>query len=204
MNTAELTLQNSELNERVAKRNIRHQFDFNVNYAPTGASLDFPGFAGPPVIPAQTADLGDSLRNIFDGDVYSWSAALIYRVPIGNRAAKTTYGRARLNREKSDTDLRNQEQTIRVEVRRSARGVESGIERVAAARKNVELQKEKLEAEQKKFENGMSTSFEVLTFQNDLATAELSEVQARLDYIKSLAGLERAKGTLLESRGLSM
>jgi outer membrane protein TolC len=98
----------------------------------------------------------------------------------------------------------NTEQTVRVEVRQAARNVESGVKRVAAARKNVELQQEKLEAEQKKFENGMSTSFEVLTFQNDLADAELALIRAGLDYVTAQTELERAKGTLLESRGLSL
>ena len=89
-------------------------------------------------------------------------------------------------------------------MRTAARNVESGSKRVAAARANVDLQRKKLEAEQKKFENGMSTSFEVLTFQNDLADAELAEIRAILDYTKALAELERAKGTLLEARGLAL
>ena len=100
--------------------------------------------------------------------------------------------------------MQNQEQDIRVDVRISARSVESGIKRVEAARKNVELQQKKLEAEQKKFDNGMSTSFEVLTFQNDLADAELGRIRAALDYVKSLTALERSKGTLLEARNLSL
>jgi outer membrane protein TolC len=75
---------------------------------------------------------------------------------------------------------------------------------VVAGRKNVELQTKKLDAEQKKFDNGMSTSFEVFTFQTDLRNAQLSLIQALLDYNKSLADLERAKGTLLESKGLKL
>ena len=80
----------------------------------------------------------------------------------------------------------------------------SGIKRVEAADKNVDLQREKLDAEQKKFDNGMSTSFEVLTFQKDLADAELRMINAALDYTKSLTALERSKGTLLEARDLSL
>ena len=49
-----------------------------------------------------------------------------------------------------------------------------------------------------------STSFEVFTFQTDLRNAQLSLIQALLDYNKSLADLERAKGTLLESKGLEL
>jgi outer membrane protein TolC len=61
-----------------------------------------------------------------------------------------------------------------------------------------------LDAEQKKFENGMSTSFEVLRIQNDLFSAQLAEIRAVLDYTKAIADLERAQGTLLEARGLSL
>ena len=150
------------------------------------------------------ASLSDSLSNIPDLDEYQWTATVTYAIPLKNRAAKANFARARLSREQAEVDLRNQEQTIRVEVRRAARAVESGIKRVEAANVNVLLQEKKLEAEQKKFENGMSTSFEVLTFQNDLADAELGQIRALLDYTKALAALERAKGTLLDARGLQL
>ena len=129
---------------------------------------------------------------------------MTFSYPLRNRAAKANYAIAQLNREKSAVDVKNQEQTIRVEVRRAVREVESGKKRVDAARANVVLQRKKLEAEQKKFENGMSTSFEVLTFQNDLADAELAEIRALIDYNKALVALERVKGTLLEARGLTL
>jgi outer membrane protein TolC len=207
--SAEQTVENSMLSERVARRQVRHNLDFSAQYNPQGVSLDIaelrdssnPGLI---LLPEENADLGESIARIANGDVYNWSARVTYSVPIGNRAAKAGYARARISREKAQTDLDNAEQTVRVEVRRAVRAVQSGIKRVEAARKNVELQQKKLDAEQKKFDNGMSTSFEVLTFQNDLADAELSEIRARLDYIKALASLERAQGTLLEARGLDL
>jgi len=61
-----------------------------------------------------------------------------------------------------------------------------------------------VDAELKKFENGMSTSFEVLRIQTDLSDAQVAEIRAVLDYNKALADLERAKGTLLASKGLSV
>ena len=191
------TLRNRELSEKVARRQLRNQLDFNVQYSPQGLSPTASSMS-------LNADFGDSLDVIFDGDEFDWQASLTYRATFSNRAAKATFARSTLSREQSEVDLADQEQTIRVEVRRAVRGVESGIKRVEAAHSNVVLQRRKLDAEQKKYENGMSTSFEVLTFQSDLATAELAEVRARLDYIKSLASLERVKGTLLASRGLSL
>ena len=129
---------------------------------------------------------------------------MTYSVPIANRKAKADYAIATINREKREIALQNTEDLIRVDVRTTARAVESGYERVVAGRKNVELQTKKLDAEQKKFDNGMSTSFEVFTFQTDLRNAQLTLIQSLLDYNKALADLERAKGTLLESKGLKL
>jgi outer membrane protein len=194
-------VRNRELSEKVARRQLRSQLDFNLRYTPQSSSLDIPPMG---MFPGSQADFGDTVSGIFDADEYDWQASLTFRQTFGNRAAKATFARSTLSREQSEVDLANQVQTIRVEVRQSVRGVESGIKRVEAANSNVVLQRRKLDAEQKKYENGMSTSFEVLTFQSDLATAELAEVRARLDYIKALASLERVKGTLLASRGLSL
>jgi hypothetical protein len=61
-----------------------------------------------------------------------------------------------------------------------------------------------LAAEQKKFENGMSTSFQVLSFQNDLSNAETRQNLATADYNKALADVERAKGTILDYFGIML
>ena len=183
------TVINGAISERVSRRNLRNQLDVTLSYTPRAR-----GFS----------EFDDSVSGIFEGDAFTWLARVNYRATFGNRAAKAQFARNRLTREQSEVDLANQEQTVRVEVRRAVRAVTSGMKRVEAAQSNVVLQRRKLDAEQKKYENGMSTSFEVLTFQNDLAAAELSEVRARSDYLKSLASLERVKGTLLASRGLTL
>ncbi len=186
-----------ELSERVAKNGLKHGLDLSVRFSPEGNSIliedDDP-----------VGDIADTYSELGEANFFNWQGSVTYSVPIGNRAAKSNYRIATLNREKSEVDRDNWIQTVRVEVRRAFRGVESGVERVAAAKTNVRLQREKLEAEQKKFENGMSTSFEVLTFQNDLADAELGQIRVVLAYTKALAALERSKGTLLAARGLTL
>jgi len=198
MASARQRLRDSELSERVAKRGRRHGLDLTASLSPNqNDDVDRAiETLAPPGIPA-------SITNTSADDT-NWQVGLRYSLPLRNRDAKASYAIAKLNTRKSDLGVRNVEQSVRVEVRTAARNVTSGIQRVEAARKNVELQTEKLDAEQKKFDNGMSTSFEVLTFQNDLADAELSEIRARLDYVKSLTALERYKGTLLEARGLKL
>ena len=74
----------------------------------------------------------------------------------------------------------------------------------AASEKTRIFREKDLEAEQKKFENGMSTNFLVLSKQNDLDTAKSNELQSRIGYAKAVTALEKAQGSLLEARKLSL
>jgi len=201
MANAQQDVDNRTLSERAAKNNAKHGLDFRLQTLPVGNNLNLNDF---PPLSAAEGNINDALSETFRFDFYSWNSQLVYAIPIGNQAAKSNYRIATWNRRKAEVGLDNQAQTIRVEVRRAARAVDAGIKRVDAARTNVRLQKEKLDAEEKKFENGMSTSFEVLTFQDDLADAELSQIRAALDYLKAIAGLERVKGTIMSARGFSL
>ena len=125
-------------------------------------------------------------------------------VPLGNRQADANFAAAEYQVVQSRYRLETLEQAARVEVRNAVRSVETNLKRVKAAQVNSRLQREKLAAEQKKFENGMSTSFQVLSFQTDLRTAESRENAAITDYNKSLVELQRAQGTLLEAKNMTM
>jgi outer membrane protein TolC len=164
--------------------------------------LDLEGNYG--LLGFDAAGYSNSFRDLRDRNQTSWTVTLNLSVPIGNRLAQAGFLNAEHALNQSRYDLQRLEQVARVEVRNAVRTVETDLKRVKAAQVNVRLQREKLAAEQKKFENGMSTSFQVLQFQTDLATAESRENQAIVDYNKSLAELERVKGTLLEARQMVM
>ncbi|NIM00630.1 MAG: TolC family protein [Acidobacteria bacterium] len=192
------SLRDSELSERVARNGARHSLTFDASITPFEQERDTLVDIQNTLDDYPTSDTG------LVSDGHNWSVGLTYGYTIGNKRAKANYAIARINREKGELGVRIVEQDIRVDVRAAARAVTSGAKRVAAARANTVLQRKNVEAEQKKYENGMSTSFEVLRIQNDLSDAQFAEIQAMLDYTKALADLERAKGTLLEARGLAL
>ena len=64
-----------------------------------------------------------------------------------------------------------------------------------AARAARELAQKRLEAEQSKFEVGMSTNFFVVQAQRDLADAENTYLRATLDYAQSAVDFERLQET---------
>jgi len=206
LEAARRSLEARQLSERVAKNQTRPEVNIvgGAQPGPYGNNYEFtdPSNVTSLSQPNEFGGRGQSLSEIPDFDNYQFTLGAQFRYSIHNRAAKANLAIAGLDREQAELNIANLEQSISVEVRTAARGVVSGQERIAAARKNVELQERKLDAEKKKFENGMSTSFEVLTFQNDLASAQLSLIQAAIDYQRARVELERSTGTLLEARGM--
>jgi outer membrane protein TolC len=188
--------------------------DFQASYGARGLAGDctLDPILDPPCLTPDaspyTADdpleLSDSLSQARSRDADNWRAGFTLSVPLGNRDGRSRYLAARLAREQAGIEIRLLEQTATVEVRQAVRQIETDIKRVKAARVNSRLQREKLEAEQKKFENGISTSFNVLEFQEDLAQARSRENLALVDYNRSRVELERVIGTLSDSRGITL
>jgi outer membrane protein TolC len=196
LNQARIDLRSKDT-ELFARRNERR---WGLDFEGTYGALGFDG--GDPTNPADAPPFSysSSLEDLRDRNQTSWSLGLALTVPIGNRLAIANYIDAEHALNQSRFELQRRQQQARVEVRNAVRSVLTNIKRVLATRASVRLQREKLEAEQKKFENGMSTSFQVLEFQNDLTSARSRENLAIVDYNKSLVELERVKGTLLQSR----
>jgi outer membrane protein TolC len=64
------------------------------------------------------------------------------------------------------------------------------------------LEEKNLDAEQKRYENGMSTSFQVLQIQEDLSEARSREVTAVATYRRALVQYYRAIGQLPAQNGV--
>jgi len=101
-------------------------------------------------------------------------------------------------------DLENQKDEIYIEIKNAVRSVEANYKRIIAFTKARELAEQKLAAEEEKFRVGMSTNYIVLTYQRDLASARISELNSIVSYNVSLAALERSMGTNLQSRNINL
>ncbi|MDA2916349.1 TolC family protein [Nitrospinae bacterium AH_259_B05_G02_I21] len=199
---AKLEVEKAEINLRAARNKLLPQ-------------LDFVGVGG---YSANQGNLGNAVDDITDTENRAWSLGVELSVPMGNREAKAEYTKATLELRKARLRLKNLEQAILVQVpdvvrqldenrtgvREAVRQVETDIKRVQATRAARVLAEKKLDAEEKKLEVGISTNFQVLEFQEDLAEAESDETEAIIDYNKSLINLERAKGTILATNNISL
>lgn len=110
--------------------------------------------------------LSDSLQQIKDRDLSGWQVGLALAIPIQNRTARAerTISEARPRPGRAAA----REQGITAEVRQAVRNVETSEKAVQSARISRTLAEKNLDAERKRYENGLSTSFQVLQIQEEL------------------------------------
>ena len=123
-------------------------------------------------------------------DAPRWTVGVQVSYPLGRSTQEVNLARARLQQTQSQLNLKDSELQAAAEVRNAGRNVNTNRRRVEASRATRILSERQLEAEQKKFAVGLSTSFEVVQAQRDLAQARNSELQAIIDYVQSLVDFE--------------
>jgi outer membrane protein len=93
---------------------------------------------------------------------------------------------------------------IAVDVSNQVVAVQQARARYQAAGRNRILEQQLLDAEQKKFSLGASTTFLVVQQQRDLATAQANEVSALASYSNARIALDQTLGTTLEVNHVSI
>jgi len=136
---------------------------------------------------------GSTLGTMFSGDFPTWTVQMQISYPIGQANAEAALARARLQDQQVRKQLQSQELQVATQIREFARQVQTNTKRVEATRASRVLAERRLEAEEKKFQAGMTTSFLVFQAQRDLNQARNNELQALVDYVKSTVDFEAAQ-----------
>ena len=154
------------------------------------------------LIPVATRTFGDAYSDVFANKNKNWSVGLTFSYPLFNRAARGARAASRYTWESAKAQLTTTEQNVLIEVRSAARALETARRSIVAAQKGRELAEKNLDAEKKKFDNGMTTSFQVTQIQRDLSAARTSELQALAVYRKALASYHYAVADNLDWKGI--
>ena len=158
------------------------------------------GFPGP-IIGEVEKSYPSTLKTMFAGDFPTWTVQMQVNYPIGYSNAQASLARARLQDQQSRRQLQSQELQVATQIREYARQVQTNTKRVEATRASRTLAERRLEAEEKKFQAGMTTSFLVFQAQRDLNQARNNELQALLDYGKSVVDFEAVQEAPLTATG---
>jgi outer membrane protein len=187
----------NDVNIRFFRDQTLPDLDLNASYGAQGIGGTFFRRSGSgiesQIIGTEPGGFFDALGVLRQRDYPNWNFSVTMSYPLLGSQAEAQVARARLQRNQSLTRLRALEVQIAAEVTNAALTVQSNLKRVEAATAARELALKRLEAEQSKFDVGMTTNFFVVQAQRDLRDAQNVELRALADYRKSLVNFERAQ-----------
>jgi outer membrane protein len=146
----------------------------------------------------------DALSTLLNGKYPRWTVSLNLSYPLGTSAQEASVARARVQLSQVAAQLKQIELQVATDVTNAALTVQSNTNLVHAAQVARDFAQQTMAAEQSKFEVGMSTNYNVILTQRDLATAQNNELQAVLAYRKSLVELERLQQTTLQNLNVTV
>lgn len=197
-------------NARVQALYLRNQVlptvDFVLNYGLSGLagrSLELDD-EGNPTGRTRSNPYSDTFSQIAGLDFPAWNVGLNFGVPILNIGARAQARAAQLDLEQSQMTAAQIRQNIAVEVRAAARAVDEFAQTIAATRAARDAAERNVDAERKRYENGMTTNFQVLEVQQQLSDARVRELQAMIGYNKAVAAFHRAVGDILEVHNIRL
>jgi outer membrane protein TolC len=147
---------------------------------------------------------GHAFNQLFNSTAPDKGIGLSVNIPIRNRTAQANQVRSQLEFRQAQLRLQQVENEIRIEVRNAQFALQQNRANVAASQAAVALAQQSLDAEQKKFALGASTTTLVLQQSSSLTQAKSNLVAARATYEKSRVELDRATGLLLERNGIDL
>jgi outer membrane protein len=141
---------------------------------------------------------GNAQSQIFHNQFPDYFVGINVQIPIRNRVAQATNQRAVLNQRSIEAQMQQLKNAALLDVRNTYIALTQDRAQVQAASKARELQQETFDAEQKKYQLGASTVYNVILTQRDLITAQGTELRALANLVEAKANYERAVGRTLE------
>ena len=228
LDRAYLNLDNMKISNRQTRNQLWPQLDFSGGMDLTGLAgssssstqLSTTGFVIPNPFPTPQpymleyttittgesdlqGDYFDAVTRLFEGNNLSWNAGLNFRIPLGNRSARSQVRIADYNYQKAELDLSRQRRIIRFSLDSLIADFDSAYKAWQASKLARELADKSYAIEKRKFELGMSTQFQLLDQEQQLKEAEKNEISALIEYNKAIGRIKRAEQGYLESAGLS-
>lgn len=175
----------------IERQGIALKFDYNQLFP----QLDVVGRYGHTASGAR--EFSGALQQLREGNQPSYYYGGQLTIPLANTAARAAYKQGKLTMETLVLQLKKLEQSIMASIDNDIKQAQSSYQQVAATRAAREYAEDALAAEQKKLEQGKSTTYTVLQMQRDLTAARGNEIQALSTYNKNLSQLSLDEGTTL-------
>jgi outer membrane protein len=187
LNQARLAVERGDLEVVKTRNGLLPRLDLFITLGRSGYSHSF----------------GNSVRDVGHSDGgLDVLAGFRFEFPPINRGAKARYERSALQLGQDEEALENLAQLVEEDVLSARIEINRAWEQIRASAITVTYQQKKLQAEIDRYRLGKSTMYRVAQTERDLVESEVSQVQARIDYLKSLTRFFLAEGSLLLRRGI--
>lgn len=177
----ELRLLADAANIRFNENQTLPQLDINATYGINGLG----------------ASMQDSFHTLQRNKFESWSIGATLEVPLGNEGAKSNLRQSLYTRLQRLSTREARKLTIRQEVADAVDRIQAGWQSILATRQATILSARSLQAEQRQFDVGNTTSTNVLDAATRLAQAQFDEIRAVVEYQIAQVDLALATGHLL-------
>jgi len=178
----------------------------DANGNPVSLSSPGPLYLGSPIFPTavKTGGVGNALDSMINAQFPSFIGGLNLTLPIRNRSAQANNAQAQLNERQLEVSYREEQNTVFVNVRNAIIALTQDRAQVTAASKARDLAQQTLDAEQKKFQLGSSTSFNVTLRVQELTAAASNEVRAKANLAEAYVLFNQAMGRTLETNNITL
>jgi len=179
----------------VAQQGIQLKYAYNQLYP----SLDLVGSYG---YNGAGEEFGDTFNQFKEANQSFYSYGAVLSMPLSNVGARNNYKAGKVTLKQLLLQLKQLEQSVMVGIDNAVKQAQSSYESVQATRQARIYAETALDAEQKKYAVGKSTTFTVLQLQNNLTAARSQEIRSLADYNQALANLAAQEGSTLERNGI--
>jgi outer membrane protein TolC len=158
----------------------------------------FEPFTSTPVTGKNEQGFTTAQNQIFHNKFPDYLVGVNIQIPIRNRAAQANNQHSILQLRQIEAQMQQLKNAAVVDVRNTYIALEQGRVQVATASEARKLQQQTFDAEQKKYQLGASTVYQVILTQRDLVTAQGAELRALANLLEAKAAYERAVGRTLD------
>jgi outer membrane protein len=179
-----------ELSIRLAHNGLKPDLELSGFYSGNGLAGNDPAVGN--------TGLGTTLSQSFRFTFPAYGASLSLTLPVRNHNAEANLADSLVSRRHDQYQERETNQSITLEVTTAVHSLEAAKLGMEAAKVAVDLARETLHADERKYELGTEQIFFVLDAQTQLALAELSLIQSQVNFQLAVTQVDHATGDLLE------
>lgn len=198
---AALEVQKSSLQQNFYQNQLKPKLDLKLQAGLNGLSGDERSSL---VSSRYAGSWDDSFRSAAESDGYQWGAGLEFALPLGNRSAQAKARQADLRRKQANYRQRDQDTELRSILQQQSINLARAYEQVKIAERFERLAKLSLHQEQRRLEEGLSDTFRIISFQDNMITAQIGRINALIQYYSTVAQLNFYRGIILEQHNINL